>query len=582
MSAVNETLVYKAHPDGGWFVRLFEGRKVVFAVTALIIGWLVFVPLAALLYTAFTEDTGFGPGPASLQNFVTAYSDPHILQLYWNSFVFGIGSAIVTFLLGAAVAWTVERTNAPGRELFHSLALISFAIPGLLTTMAWTLTLSPKIGWVNTMFQSLTGTQFALNIYSMGGMIWVLSSHYFPLAYLLMGPAFRALDVRMEEASEMAGANTRQTFARVTIPLLRPAILSTLLLLFIRAIESFEVPRIIGSPARIAVFTTDVHRAATSAPPEFGLASALSLSLLVVCVIAVYYYRRVTRNAEAFATITGKGYKPVPVQLGAWRWPVAFMIGVMFFIALGLPLITLIWQSFYKTLATPFATATTAATLENYQFILGYPIFSHAVRTSVLLGVMAASVVVLLTCVAAWIVHRGRSRWGWILDALAFSPIAVPGIIVGASVLFAYLMIPIGAYNTIWIILIAYATIYLPYGMRFATSGITQIHKELDEAAEMSGAGTWQMFRRVLMPLLAPVMVSAWLYIFVLAVRELSSSIFLIGPGTHVLGTISLTMWEEGGSYGAVCALGIVQIIPLVIIVAFLRWLEKRVSLDRG
>ncbi len=567
--------------SGSVFARLFETRRIVFAVVAIIIGWLVFVPLAALLYTAFTEDTGFGPGAATLDNFVRAYNDPVIFELYWNSFVFGVGSAILTFLLGAAVAWAVERTNAPGREVFHALALISFAIPGLLTTMAWTLTLSPKIGWVNTLIQNLTGTSFAFNIYSMGGMIWVLSSHYFPLAYLLMGPAFRALDVRMEEASEMAGANVRQTFFRVTIPLLRPAILSTMLLLFIRAIESFEVPRIIGSPARIHVFTTDVHRAATSAPPEFGLASALSLSLLVVCVIAVYFYRRVTQNAEAFATITGKGYKPVPVNLGKWRWVVTGLISLMFFIALGLPLITLIWQSFYKTLATPFAATATAATLDNYHYILGYPVFANAVRTSILLGMMAATCVVLLTFVAAWIVQRGRSPWGWVIDALAFSPIAVPGIIVGASVLFAYLMIPIGAYNTIWIILIAYATIYLPYGMRFATSGITQIHKELDEAAEMAGAGTWQLFRRVLLPLIAPVMVSAWLYIFVLAVRELSSSIFLIGPGTHVLGTISLSMWEEGGSYGAVCALGMVQIIPLVVIVTFLRWLEKRVSLDR-
>ncbi len=567
---------------GSVLARLMEPRKIVFAFTALAIGWLVFVPLAALLYTAFTEDTGFGPGAATFENFVKAYSDSIIFELYLNSFVFGVGSALLTFIMGTAVAWTVERTNAPGREVFHTLALISFALPGLLATMAWTLTLSPNIGWVNKLLQSIAGPDFKFNVYSMGGMIWVLSTHYFPLAYLLMGPAFRSLDVRMEEAAGMSGANHLQTFSRVTIPLLRPAILSTLLLLFVRAIESFEVPRIIGAPARIHVFTTDVHRAATSAPPEFGLASALSLSLLVVCVIAVYGYRRVTQNAEAFATITGKGYKPVSIKLGVWCWPVSMLIGFMFLTALGLPLLTLIWQSFYKTLATPFVAATTPATLENYVFILGYPIFADAVRTSVLLGVMAASSVVLLTFVAAWIVHRGHSRWSWVLDALAFSPIAVPGIIVGASVLFAYLMLPIGFYNTIWIILIAYVTIYLPYGMRFAASGITQIHKELDEAAEMSGAGTWQIFRHVLMPLLAPVMVSAWLYVFVLAVRELSASIFLIGPGTHVLGTISLTMWEEGGSYGAVCALGMVQIIPLVVIVSFLRWLEKRVSLERN
>lgn len=173
---------------------------------------------------------------------------------------------------------------------------------------------------------------------------------------------------------------------------------------------------------------------------------------------------------------------------------------------------------------------------------------------------------------------EGGGRFGWMLDALIFSLIAIPSVIVGASVLFAYLMTPIGIYGSIWILLVAYITLYLPYGMRFASGGLMQIHKELEEAAAMAGAGTLRVFVRILFPLLAPVFVSAWLYVFVLAVRELSASVFLIGPGTQVLGTISLTMWEEGSSYGAVCALGVIQIVPLLGIVGVLRWLERRVS----
>ena len=253
-------------------------------------------------------------------------------------------------------------------------------------------------------------------------------------------------------------------------------------------------------------------------------------------------------------------------------------MGAMFALALGLPLLTLVWQSFFRNLATPFMPATSPFTWANYAFILTYPIFVEAVRTSVLLAAMAATFVVLLTFASAWVTQRGGQRYGWALDALAFSPIAVPSVIIGASVLFAYLMMPIPVYNTIWILLIAYITLYLPYGMRFATSGLTQIHRELEEAAEMAGAGTIGMFVRVLLPLLAPVIIAAWLYVFVLAVRELSASVFLVGPGTHVLGTISLTMWEEGGSYGAVCALGVIQILPLVAIVAALRWIERRMT----
>jgi iron(III) transport system permease protein len=200
------------------------------------------------------------------------------------------------------------------------------------------------------------------------------------------------------------------------------------------------------------------------------------------------------------------------------------------------------------------------------------------VKTSVLLAVMAATIIVLLTFVMAWIALRAVPRSGWVLDSLAFTPVAIPHVIVGAAVLFAYLMLPIPVYNTIWILLIAYVTMYQPYGMRFISSGLTQIHKELEESAEVSGARVRQVFLRILLPLLLPVLLAAWIYIFVLAVRELSASVFLVGPGTHVLGTISLTMWEEGGSYGAVSALGVIQIMPLIVIVAALRWLELRVQ----
>jgi iron(III) transport system permease protein len=541
--------------------------------------WFVAVPLSALVYNAFTEDTGFGPGAFSLDNFVEAYSSWHILRLFRNSLIFAVATALTTFIMGALVAWVVERTDAPGATLFHTLSLLSFAIPGLLMAMAWIFVFSPNIGWGNAVLKSLFGLNDApVNIYSMAGMTWALSSHYFPLAYLALGPALRVLDVRMEEAALMSGANYPQVFTRVTVPLLRPAILSALLLLFVMGMASYEVPRLIGRPARIDVFTTDIQGAIISTPPAFGVASALGRTLLAICVLAVLFYRRATRHAEAFATITGKGYRPTRVRLGRWRWPVALGIGAMFVLALGLPLLTLIWQSFFRNLAQPFFSSPAQATLDNYDFILRYPIFLAAVKTSVLLGAMAATIVAGLTFVMAWIAHRALPRYGFILDALAFAPIAIPGVIVGAGILVAYLMLPIPIYNTIWILLVAYVTLYLPYGMRFASSGITQIHRELEEVAAVSGAGLGRIFSRIMLPLLAPVLLAGWIYVFVLAVRELGASIFLVGPGTHVLGTISLTMWEEGGSYGAVAALGVVQIVPLIAIVAGLRAIELRIQ----
>jgi iron(III) transport system permease protein len=250
----------------------------------------------------------------------------------------------------------------------------------------------------------------------------------------------------------------------------------------------------------------------------------------------------------------------------------------MFLIALGLPLFTLAWQSFFRNLSQPFMGSPAPATLENYRFILSYPVFLNAVRTSVVVSAMAASFVVALTLVMAWMARRSASRFAWLLDALASAPIAIPSVIVGASILFTYLVVPIPIYNTIWILFVAYVTLCLPYGMRFASSGITQIHRELEEAASVSGATLGQIFLRVLFPLILPFLLAAWIYVFVLSVRELGASVFLVGPGTSVLGTVGLTMWEEGGSYGAVAALGVLQILPLLVIVAGLRWLEMRVQ----
>ncbi len=537
------------------------------------------MPLVAFIYTAFAEETPTGPGALTFANVVHVYRDPFIAGVVVNTLVFAVGVALLTFVLGASIAWLVERSDVPGRNVFHALALVSFAIPGLLTTMAWMLALSPNIGWANALLEHAFGVQKApLDIYTLPGMIWALASHTFPLAYLLMGPAFRVLDTRLEEAATAGGARTWEVAVRITLPLLRPAVFSTLMLLFVRGIESFEVPRLIGLPAGVHLMTTEIQSASAAATPHFGRAAALGLLLLVLAMVSVYLYRRATRHADAFATITGKGFRPARIVLGRWRWPAAAAAAAMFAIALGFPLATLAWQSLFHNVTTPSLAALAQASLENYRFVLTYPTLTHAFLNSGLLGVAAATIVSGLGLVMAWIAQRALPRYGWLLDALAFAPVAIPGIIIGASVLFAYISAPIPIYDTLWILLIAYVTMNVPYGMRFASGGLAQIHRELEDAAAVSGADLLHTFRRVLAPLVAPALIAGWLYVFVLVVRELAASIFLVAPGTQVLGTATLTMWEGGGSYGAVAALGIIQIVPLLAIVVLMRWVESRVT----
>lgn len=553
-------------------MKAMTGARVVLLLCGALVAWLVFVPLAALMSVAFTESTSFGAGGFTLGNFADAYRGRHILRLLGNSLVFAAGSSVLSFVLGALGAFVVERTDAPLRPLLHALALLAFAVPGLLLAMAWTLVLSPNIGWLN----ALLGFP-VFNVYSMTGMVFVLASHNFPLAYLLMGPALRALDRRMEEAAFVAGSGAVAAVLRVSLPLLRPAVLSTLLLLFLRGVESFEVPVIIGLPAHIDVFTTEIEDATSNVPPEPGIAACLSLALLALSLAAIYFYRRATLSADAFATVTGKSYRTAPARLGAWRWPVGSAVALVYAGVVLLPLATLLWQSFFRDVTPPSFAGIAAASLANYRYLAAYPAFAAAAGNSFVLGILAASAVVLLTFVMAWIARRSTPRAALLIDALVFAPVAIPGVIVGAAILFAYLVLPIPIYDTLWILLVAYVTLHLPYGMRFAASGLAQIHHELEEAAETSGAGVFDLFRRVLLPLLAPVLIAAWLYVFMLTVRELAASVFLVGPASGVLATLSLTLWQDGGSIGAIAALGSLEIAALAAIAWLMRRFERAV-----
>ena len=555
--------------------RRISATGLVLTGLLIVVGWLVFIPLAGLVFTAFSEDTAFGPGAFTFANFVNAFDTHGTALMLSNTLITAMGAAILSLLFGGGLAFVVERTDAPGRHIFHVLALLSFAIPGLLATMAWMLVFSPNIGWANAVLRNAFGlTKPIFDIYSITGMIWALATHYFTLAYFLMGSAFRATDSSMEEAAVVFGAGHWQVAGRITLPLLRPTILSALLLLFVRGIETFEVPRLIGLPAHIHVFTTEIQNATSSLPPEFGLAAALGIGLLAMCVIGVYLYSRIKVPAQRRSGVKASGR---PLRLGRKRWLVTLVTSLLFVICLGLPLFTLLWQSFFVNV-TPPSLDTAGFTFGNYSEIIQYPLFREAVADSSLLGALAATIVVIMTFMLAWLAQRSAKRYAWLIDAFAFTPIAIPSVVIGATILFTYLLVPVPVYNTIWILLIAYVTMYMPLGMRFASSAISQINSELEEVAAVAGAGTLQIVRRVLLPLLAPALMAAWLYIFMLGVRDVGASIFLAGPDTPVLGTLSLTMWEEGGSYGAVSALGIIQIVPLVIIATLMRWFEYRVT----
>jgi iron(III) transport system permease protein len=456
------------------------------------------------------------------------------------------------------------------------MSVIPLIIPGILFTVAWILLGSPKIGIINLVLQRLFETDAVfINVYSLGGMIWVDGLHYSPVAFLLMTAAFRAMDPSLEESAIMSGAGILQVARRVTLPLAWPAIFATLLILFVRAIESFEVPALLGLPVGLQVFTSAIYQAVHRYPSQIGLAAAYAVTLLAITSVGVYLQSRFSTGGSRYATMTGKGFRPRTIDLGRWRYLTTAIFLAYFLFIVVLPFLVLLWSSLQKFYSVPSMEALHRLTLDPYRTIIDYPNLLRAVWNSLLLAVASATIIMLVTAVICWIVVKTRMPGRWLLDNFASLPMVFPGIVLGLAIMILYLTIPIGIYGTIWIMLIAYVTRFMPYGLRYNTTSMLQIHKELEESAAMSGASWTTTFWRVIIPLLKPGLVAGWIYIVIVSIRELSSSILLYSPGTEV---VSIVIWElwENGQYVELSALGVMLILALFVLVLAAQWVGRR------
>ena len=561
-------------------IRFFNSQTLILIGCSLFVLYLAGIPLVMLLYGSVRSAPIGEPGAAyTVQNYVKAYFDREFYLLFWNSLKFAFGSTVVSFVIGTYLAWISERTNTPFKKVFVIMALIPFIIPGILSTIAWILLLSPKIGLINLAIKGILGLESApFNIYTMGGMVWAEAIHLYPLVFLLMSAAFRNMDTSLEEASLSAGSSTFETFRRITLPLMRPAMFSALLIMFVRGMEAFEVPALVGVPARISVFTTKIFLAIHQFPSDFGLAGAYAVTLLVISTVGVLVYQKVTRREEKYATVTGKGYRPRVIDLGPWKYVTCASAFAIFFLAVVLPVFILLWSSFIPYYGVPSWELVGKLTLANYKYILSYPLALTAFKNSFYLSVGSATLVMLLTSVIAWITVKSKLPGRIFLDNMAFIPIAMPGIVLGVSLIWVYLTLPIPIYGTIWVLLLAYITKFMPYGIRAASASMIQINKELEEASLASG-GTWfQTFKKVILPLLMPGFVAGWIYISIISLRELSTSILLYSYDSTVLSIMAFDLWE-GGQYTYVTALGVLMVLLLVAMAYVARQLGAKIGI---
>ncbi len=539
--------------------------------------WLALVPLVFLLWQSFlTPQTLAMPAQFTLENFRTAFGSAENLTLLRNSVTFAAGAALLALFVGTTLAWMNERTNTPFKTLFFALAIVPLVIPGILFTVAWIMLASPKIGLINVALQRLTGSDLVfVNVYTMAGMIFVDGLHYSPMAFLLMTATFRSMDPALEEQAAISGASVLQVARRITLRLAWPAALGSLLILFVRAIESFEVPALLGLPVGIHVYTSAIYQAIHQYPSRIGLAAAYGITLLLITALGIYAHSRLAGAGGRFATVTGKGFRPRTIDLGRWRYLSAAVFVLYFAIVVLLPFLVLLWSSTQKFYSPPSWDALGRMSLDSYRAVLAWPGFGRTVWNSLVLAIGSAATIMLVTAVVAWIVVRTRLPGRSLLDQLASLPLVFPGMVLGLAIMVCYLALDIGVYGTLWIMFIAYVTRFLPFGMRYSSASMLQIHKELEESAAMSGASWGLTFRRVVLPLLKPGLVAGFIYVMIVSIRELSSSILLYSPGTEV---VSIMIWElwQNGQHVELSALGVMLIVALLLLVSLAQLAGRR------
>ncbi len=541
-----------------------------------IVGFLTVCPVVMLIFGSFSEGLS-AFGSFTLSKYVKAYTDPAFADILVNTVVFTVGSAAVATVLALFLAYLNTRTNIPFKFLFRIISIIPMMVPHILFAVSWVLLLNPSNGMINLFLRQVFGLEgAALNIYTMRGMILVEGLLDLPIAYLVIAPAMSAFDVSLEESSKVCGASNLRTLTRVTLPVLRPAILAAATLVIVRSLASFAVPSVIGMPGRIYVLATHIYRVvATGFATDYGLAAAVGMSALAASITLIFLYRHLTREGEKYVTISSRGYRPTVIDLKGAQYPLFGIVALLSFVLIVLPVLVLIYTSAVPYSMVPSAKAFAMMSWKHWLAVLKDPISLLSLKNSLYLGVGGATLGIVLSFFVSYVIVKVRTKASGILESLSFLSFSFPGIVVGIGFMWFFVRTPL--YATIWALLIGYIATYLPYGIRPLTSAFVQIHSNLEESSRVSGGGAFYTMRRIVIPLLVPGIVSGWILMATMFVRELSLSVVLSRPGTEVL-AVQILRFAEDGLWGRLSALGILMILISTTLVIIASWIGTKLT----
>lgn len=573
-------------PKQKWYS--LNGMKMLYLIMFLIVSYIVLVPMVILVYSSFGSTRGTLPFEQlnfTLDNYLSVLTDPLTYSLLGNTLLFTVGSICIGISVAVFLAWVLERTNFPGRTLVFSLIMIPMAIPQMIYAIGWLQLLNPTNGILNVPLQTLFGLdEGPFNIYSLSGMIIVQGISMVPTAFLMIAATFSTLDPTLEEQSAVCGYKIGSTVRRITFPILMPALLSATIFFTIVAMETFEIPGTIGLTAGIPLLSSQIYYAThpPSGLPDYGLASVLGVLMLIFAFILIWFYQRVTRHAEKYETITGKGYRPTRMDLGKWKVPSIFAVWGFVIVSVIFPLISLIWSSLHAWSVPISWEAIKSSSLKAYRDVLNMQGFGEIAWNTLAMSIGSGIATFIIVGIVSWIVVRGpfsqRSRR--LLDTVAFLPLAIPGVVIGLSLMFFYIYFPIPIYGTVWVMIIGMVTKYIAFGQRTMVSAQMQISKDLEEASQLSGAGFFKTTRKITVPLISPALFYIFIWVAVHAMRELPVLVMLYSPSTLVASTLVWSFWEEG-SMDKASVVGIFLIIAFGILFYLSKWLFEK-WMNRG
>jgi iron(III) transport system permease protein len=549
------------------------GPRLVSLVVGGLAAILVLYPIAYLIQASLSvgDPQARPPEAYGLDNFSGLGRYSHI---FGNTLLVAGVATVLAVVFGFAMGWILSRTNVPGRAAFEQLMAMPYYVTPLMGALAWALIASPSSGFLNQIWRMVGGDGHLIDINTPWGIAWVMALFEGSVAFVMIGAVMKSMDPALEEASQVLGAGRLRTMLRITLPLVLPGVLGAAVYVFAEMLGSFSAALVLGLPSRFYVVTTAMYQLVSQYPPRFPTAAAMGVSLFAVMFVMVWLYRRIV-SAGSYVTITGKAFRPRVLDVGGLRWPFLGICVTYLTVAVVLPVLTIVYASFqHLTAAVP---RLSNFTLDNYRTALSLDAVRSALWNSLILGVATASLGVFLMGFLAWLIYRSRLPGAGAIEYVLMFPQAVPRLVFAFGMLWAWLVFPIPIYGTLWLLLIAYLTVFLPLGLRTIAGVILQIDRALEESAQMCGAGWGYRLRTVTMPLLKPGLVAAWLLLFIASVRELGASILLMGPKAKVITPAIVESWFSTSSE-LTAAMALLQTLAVVVALAILFTVARRAA----